>query len=639
MAADSIQLVIDYENGNIKLVSKEAENELAESGDKAGQKFSKNFDKSTGNVLATIGKIGAAAAALGGVVLFKAAKDAASLEVINTQFEVMLKSASAAQAQVEELQDFAASTPFQLTGLAEATKQLLSFGVAQKEIVPTLQQLGDIAAGVGADITDLTIPFGRLISTQKLTLQELDKFADRGVNIYASLAEQTGRSLKTIRDDISRGRIPFEEFTTALKGLTSENGLFFQGMEKQSKTLTGVISTLGDNLFNLSANFGKAFSPLVIDGANKIIGAIQGLNTELTKTFNVFEDIVNPLLAFNDAIITYVIAPLELVANIGNVVFKAINSVVATTVAALGQLGGVIGGLLSKLGVFDSMSQGLQDFAETSEQVALSVNKDFSESIAGALDFPVAETLATKNEELRGYFQEQRAIIEEEGLITAEVTQAQIEQVAEQSQTYASLLVDTFKGVSIQLNQTKEQMAKVAAQTASIVKNGLAKGIAGGIQNIVQSLAAGENVFANFGKFILGTIGDLAVQLGTFFIAQGIAVEAMNAVSGTGAIVAGAALVALGSLLKAASGGGGTSSSAGSAGGGGSAASPSFASSEEPTGEFLEETAVAAGPSTVLNINVEGNIRDDEAFTRQLVEDIGTEGGKQGIVFNNFATA
>ncbi len=637
MAADSIQLIIDYENGNIRAVSKEAEDQLADSGKKGGQRFSDGFNVSAQGVLSTIGKIGAAAAALGGVALFKGIKDAASLEVINTQFEVMLKSASAAQAQVEELQDFAASTPFQLTGLAEATKQLLSFGVAQQEIVPTLQQLGDIAAGVGADITDLTIPFGRLISTQKLTLQELDKFADRGVNIYAALAEQTGRSLKTIRDDISRGRVPFEEFTKALADLTGESGLFFQGMQKQSKTLTGVLSTLGDNLFNLSANFGKAFSPLVVDGANKIITAVQDLNKRIVDSFNVFEDVINPLLGFNEAIITYVISPLELAANIGSIVFKAINSVVATTVAALGQLGGVIGGLLDKLGVFDSMSEGLQNFAETSEQVALEVNKDFSDTIAGALDFPVAETLASKNEELRGYFQEQRAIIEEEGLITSEVTQAQIEQVADQSQSFASMLIETFGNVSVGINKTKEQMAKVAAQTASIVKNGLAKGISGGIQNIVNSLAAGENVFANFGKFILQTIGDLAIQLGSFFIAEGIAVEALNAVSGTGAIAAGAALVALGALLKSAAGGG-ASSSAG-AGGGGSASTPSFASdTREPTGEFIEE-ASAATPQTNVTFNIDGNVKGDEEFIRDTVASIGEEAGKQGLVFDNFQTA
>jgi phage tail tape-measure protein len=156
---------------------------------------------------------------------------AAELEVFETQFKTMLGSTKAAQDQLQELQEFAATTPFQLPGLASSTRQLLSFGIAQKDIIPTLQTLGDIAAGVGAEIGDLTIPFGRLQSTQKLTLIELDKFADRGVNIFKQLSLQTGVSLKNIRDDISKGKIPFEEFTTAIQTMTDEGGIFFKGME------------------------------------------------------------------------------------------------------------------------------------------------------------------------------------------------------------------------------------------------------------------------------------------------------------------------------------------------------------------------------------------------------------------------
>ena len=199
-------------------------------------------------------------------------------------------------------------------------------------------------------------------------------------------------------------------------------------------------------------------------------------------------------------------------------------------------------------------------------------------------------------------------------------------------------LLNTFKGISIGITQTQVEMAKAAKQTAAIVKNGLVKSISGGIQNIVQSLAAGENVFANFGKFILQTIGDLAIQLGTFFIAQGIAVEAMNAISGTGAIVAGAALVALGSLLKAAAGSGGAGGGASAGGGGGGAATPTFPTDEGPSGEFLEE-ATAATPSTVVNFNIDGNVKGDEEFIRDTVASIGEEAGKQGLVFDNFATA
>lgn len=204
-----------------------------------------------------------------------------SLETIRTQFTTILGSAQLAQKQLEELQDFAATTPFQIEGLSLATRQLLSFGVVQEDVIPTLRQLGDLAAGTGSAIDELTIPFGRLVSTQKLTLIELDKFADRGINLFGALSEKTGISLKNIRDEISKGRVPFEAFTEALNDLTKKGGTFFGATEAQSKTLSGVLSTLDDNFFNLKSAIGDAFAPSLIEGASELTKIIQNL----TQTF------------------------------------------------------------------------------------------------------------------------------------------------------------------------------------------------------------------------------------------------------------------------------------------------------------------------------------------------------------------
>jgi hypothetical protein len=253
--------------------------------DKLGDEAVKSSKKMDGSLSIFAGNLAAIAGSavfnriVGGLgAIVDASKE---LGVIRTQFEVITGSTAAAQRQLEDLQAFAASTPFQLPGLATATRQLLSFGVEQSKIIPTLRQIGDIAAGTGSAIDDLTIPYGRLISTQKLTLIELDKFADRGVNLYKKLSDQTGISLKIIRDEISKGRVPFEEFTTALNSLTDEGGTFFGGMEKRSKTLSGVISTLDDDLFNLKAQLGDLFSPALISGAGIFSDAIKAVSQDI----------------------------------------------------------------------------------------------------------------------------------------------------------------------------------------------------------------------------------------------------------------------------------------------------------------------------------------------------------------------
>ncbi len=275
--ANGIEIGLSVEEKQaIRAIGKviKAVDKLGDEGTETGKQLDGAFASFAGNLGAM-----AASKAFDGIIsgingAVSAAKD---LEVFETQFKTMLGSTAAAQKQLSDLQEFAASTPFQLPGLASSTRQLLSFGVEQENIIPTLKTLGDIASGVGAQIDDLTIPFGRLQASQKLSLVELDKFADRGVNIYKELSEQTGVSMANIRDDISKGKIPFDEFNVALENLTSEGGTFFNGMEAQSQTLAGVLSTLGDNFFNLEGSIGKAFAPALKTSAGELTIIIGNL--------------------------------------------------------------------------------------------------------------------------------------------------------------------------------------------------------------------------------------------------------------------------------------------------------------------------------------------------------------------------
>jgi len=287
----SVKLTIEEQQA-INAISKviNATDKLERETVKSGKRMDRAFSSFAGNLAAIAASkaISGITNSIGGLV-----DAAADLEVFETQFKTILGSSAAAQDQLKELQEFAASTPFQLPGLALSTRQLLSFGVAQADVIPTLKNLGDLAAGAGAQIDELTIPFGRLVSTQKLTLVELDKFADRGINIYAELAKQTGISIKDIRDNISKGKVPFKEFTTAIENLTGPQGKFFNGMKSQSETLSGVLSTLQDNFFNLQGEIGKAFKPALISSAKTLTEVLKNFSDafsengpELQKTFS-----------------------------------------------------------------------------------------------------------------------------------------------------------------------------------------------------------------------------------------------------------------------------------------------------------------------------------------------------------------
>ena len=78
------------------------------------------------------------------------------------------------------------------------------------------------------------------------------------------------------------GAITYEMVAEAMKVATSEGGRFYQGMEKQSQTMTGLISTLKDNATSL---IGDIFQPISNSIKNDILPAALGYVEQLQKAF------------------------------------------------------------------------------------------------------------------------------------------------------------------------------------------------------------------------------------------------------------------------------------------------------------------------------------------------------------------
>jgi hypothetical protein len=305
--ANEVEVTLKLNADQAQQVIKAAEkgfNQLGDNASKGIKKADIAWGSFVGNLAAAgVSKlIGSITGAFGGLV--DAGKN---LETLQTRFKVLTGSAEEAQKTIDDLRKFAASTPFELPALADAEAQLISFGVATDDLVPTLGKLGDLAAGAGTSINDLALPFGRLVAQQKLTLVELDKFGDRGINVYGALAEKAGVSVASIRDSISKGQVPFKDFISVIDDFTSEGGQFFGATAQLSQTLGGVLSTLGDNFTGLQASIGGAFNPALIAGANFLIAVLQDLAKFAEENQKVLQDFaigtVNALITGFQAVV------------------------------------------------------------------------------------------------------------------------------------------------------------------------------------------------------------------------------------------------------------------------------------------------------------------------------------------------
>lgn len=257
------------------------------------------------------GPIGLVTAALGAAGVAGSAgiiKLASDMESLDTQFKVLLGSASAASQMMDQINKFAAKTPFEQMELAKAAKQLLAYGEAQGDVIPTLRKLGDVSALSGARLEDLVNIYGKVRGQGKLTAETLDQFQERGIPIVAELAKHFGIAESEIRGMVSEGKVGFGDVQQAIASLTSEGGRFAGGMEELSKTTGGLWSTVTGNLKTLLAEFGKS-----IIGAFNLKDVLAGLGDWLGNLAENFQTIAGPTIEWLGAGVSRVVGVIRAV--------------------------------------------------------------------------------------------------------------------------------------------------------------------------------------------------------------------------------------------------------------------------------------------------------------------------------------
>lgn len=226
----------------------------------------------------------ASAAGVGIVAMGKVAFDYnAEMENYTANFETMLGSQEAAAQKVGELKQMAAKTPFEMGDLAGATQQLLAFGVQSQDTGTYLNQLGDISLGNKDKLNSLVAAFGKMNSTGKVTLENINQMAEQGFNPLNEISKATGESMTDLYARVSAGKVSLDEIKMAMQNATTGTGQFAGGMDKASQTMTGRISTLKDNA---RALVGEVFTPITNGIKDQILpGAISAIDT-LTASFH-----------------------------------------------------------------------------------------------------------------------------------------------------------------------------------------------------------------------------------------------------------------------------------------------------------------------------------------------------------------
>lgn len=206
-------------------------------------------------------------------------KYTAGIEQLQTSFEVMTGSAEKAAEVVSRLRTMGAETPFETADLAATTQLLMQYGFTADDALDKMRMLGDVAQGNKEALSSIALGYAQMSSAQKVNLQDIKQMINGGFNPLQEISERTGESMGSLYDRISKGKMSVDEITASLKAATSEGGKFFEGMNKQSQTLNGRLSTLKDNanqlLGSLTEGMANELRDELLPLADNMIAALQ----------------------------------------------------------------------------------------------------------------------------------------------------------------------------------------------------------------------------------------------------------------------------------------------------------------------------------------------------------------------------
>lgn len=235
----------------------------------------------------------------------KALRAAGQYEQMQIAFEHMLGSAEKSNKMLEDLKNFAATTPFEFTELTEQAKRLMAVGFAADEVLPTLRKIGDATSALGIDngrLNRITLALSQMRNAASISAQDMRQLTEAGIQAWKMLENGLkkrgvkGATPQNVRDPYWRkdkkltGEMGFEI-------ILGEMGGRYKGMmAKQSKTMLGMWSNFKDRLTYVLIEIGNT----IIDRFNlrdKLSKAIEAMIDEKAFAAKV-NQVIEPLYRF-----------------------------------------------------------------------------------------------------------------------------------------------------------------------------------------------------------------------------------------------------------------------------------------------------------------------------------------------------
>ena len=200
-------------------------------------------------------------------------------QAADTAIETLLGNKEKANALMSQVREFAKISPLEFSDVTAATQMMLGFNIEAEKVPRYLQAIGDVSMGNTQKFNSMTLAFSQMSAAGKLMGQDLNQMINAGFNPLQIMSEKTGKSIATLKDEMSKGAISAEMVQQAFIDATSAGGRFYQMSENASKEINGQLSMMQDAMDSVLNELGEKSEGVIMDGIQMTTSLIENYET------------------------------------------------------------------------------------------------------------------------------------------------------------------------------------------------------------------------------------------------------------------------------------------------------------------------------------------------------------------------
>ncbi len=200
-------------------------------------------------------------------------------QAADTAIQTLLGSKEKADALMKQVREYAKISPLEFSDVTAATQMMLGFNIEAEKVPRFISAIGDVSMGEAQKFNSLTLAFSQMSATGKLMGQDLNQMINAGFNPLQQIALTTGKSIATLKEEMSKGAISAEMVQQAFIDATSAGGKFYQMSENASKTINGQLSMMQDAMDAAFNEMGQKSEGIIMSGIQLTTSLIENYET------------------------------------------------------------------------------------------------------------------------------------------------------------------------------------------------------------------------------------------------------------------------------------------------------------------------------------------------------------------------